>query len=115
MPGPRYGRPVPPRRDLLLALAAAAALQAELWLRAPSAGSALAALSVLVLALARTVPVLPAPAIAAALAVDAAAGGVLVARLATPLAVVVAACLLLGLRAPTRSWRRRGRHGASWR
>ena len=104
MPGPRYGRPVPPRRDLLLALAAAAALQVELWLRAPSAGSALAALSVLGLALARTVPVLPAPAIAAALAVDAAAGGVLVARLATPLAVVVAACLLLGLRAPTRSW-----------
>jgi signal transduction histidine kinase len=93
---------VPARRELLIALAAAAALQAELWLRAPSAGSAVAALSVLVLALARVRPLLPATAIAVALAVDAAADGVLVARLATPLAVLAAACLLLGLHAPTR-------------
>ena len=46
---------------------------------------------------------LPAPAIAVALAVDAATGGVLVAELATPLVVLVAACLLLGRRAATRA------------
>ena len=88
---------------MLIALVAAAALQAELWLRAPAAGSALAASAVLVLALAGTRPMLPAPAIAVALAVDAATGGVLVAELATPLVVLVAACLLLGRRAATRA------------
>jgi signal transduction histidine kinase len=91
------------RRDIVPAACLTAIVLVELALVEPSAGSAVAALAVLALAVRRPHPVAAVAVLAAAVAIDAAAGGALVAELDTPLAVIAVACFVLGL------------HAAAWR
>jgi signal transduction histidine kinase len=91
----------PARRDLALAFALTAALLTEVLVVAPDPVSAVAALATLALAARRRHPVAVVAALGAALVADTIAGGTLVADVALPLAVMVFACLSLGLHAGT--------------
>ena len=89
----------PARRDLVLAFAFTAALLAEVLVVAADAVSAVAALAALALVVRRRHPVAVVGALSAALVADTVAGGTLVAELELQLAVMVFACLSLGLHA----------------
>src|ERR671915_1927575 len=89
----------PARRDLVLAFALTAALLTEVLVRAPDPGSAVAALAPLALVARRRHPVAVVAALSGAFLADTIAGGTLVAELQVPLAVMVFACLSLGLHA----------------
>jgi signal transduction histidine kinase len=91
----------PARRDLVPAFVLTAALLAEVLLVAPDPVSAVAALAPLALVARRRYPVAVVVALSAVLVADTIAGGTLVAELALPLAVMVFACLSLGLHAGT--------------
>ena len=83
----------------MLALALTAALLTEVLVGAPDPVSAVAALAPLALVARRRYPVAVVAALSAAFVADAIAGGTLVAELQLPLAVMVFACLSLGLHA----------------
>src|ERR687891_848279 len=89
----------PARRDLALALALTAALLTEVLVAASDPVSAVAALAPLALVASRRYPVVVIVVLSAAFVADTIAGGVLVAELQIPLAVMVFACLSLGLHA----------------
>ena len=89
----------PARRDLVLALALTAALLTGVLVAAPDPVSAVAALAPLALVASRRYPVVVIVVLSAAFVADTIAGGVLVAELQIPLAVMVFACLSLGLHA----------------
>jgi signal transduction histidine kinase len=89
----------PAPRDLVLAVALTAALLTEVLVRAPDPVSAGAALAPLALVARRRHPVAVVAALSGAFLADAIARGTLVAELQLPLAVMVFACLSLGLHA----------------
>ena len=90
---------MPARRDIALALAFTAALLGEVLVVAPDPVSAVTALSPLSLVARRRHPVVVVTALGTAFLADTIARGTLVAELHVPLAVMVFACLSLGLHA----------------
>ena len=94
----------PTRRDILLAVALTAAVVVEVLLVEPHPASIVAALAILGLAAWRTHALAGVAGVSAAVVIDAVAGGVLVAEGNLTFAVMIVACLLLGLseRSPAR-------------
>src|SRR5918992_4737898 len=93
----------PARRELVIAFALTAALLTEVLVVAPDPVSAVAALAPLALVARGRYPVAVVAALSAAFVADTIAGGTLVTELELPLAVMIFACLSLGLHATSRA------------
>jgi signal transduction histidine kinase len=89
----------PARRDIVIAFAFTAALVIEVLVTAPDPVTLVAALAPLVLVARRRYPVALVAMLSAAFVADTIAGGTLVAELDLPLALMIFACLSLGLHA----------------